>query len=82
MSYFMETICKLYIGGCIAAGEGEGGGHQPGEGRRQRGRETKERNQHSRTPGTLCELGMRWSLEDMTDPSSSTDYCPLCVTRP
>ena len=37
MSYFMETICKLYIGGCIAAGEegaptwGGGGGGEEGD---------------------------------------------------
>ena len=55
MSYFMETICKLYIGGCIAAGEG---GHNLGRGRG-RGRETKEMNQHSSTPGRrLWELGV------------------------
>ena len=41
MSYFMETICKLYIGGCIAAGEGEGETTWGGGGGREGGRQRR-----------------------------------------
>ena len=79
MSYFMETICKLYIGGCIAAGEG--GGAQPGEGEGEREGDKGEEPALQHSGPEIMGAG-RDDLEDMTDLSDRTDYCPLCVTRP
>ena len=55
MSYFMETICKLYIGGCIAAGEG---GAQPGEGEGEREGDKGEEPALQHSGRRLWQLGV------------------------
>ena len=65
----------------VVSRRGRGGGAQPGEGEGERegdkGEEPALQHSGAEIMGAGCD-----DLEDMTDLSDRTDYCPLCVTRP